>query len=473
MADKAFWAYDEKTTDSAVNDEVLIQDSEDWNIIKRMKNSKFVWPTWADWEGVNWDWAYNAWTTYAINDAVSYDWGSYICILASTGNLPTNWTYWNAMAEKGADWSDWQVVTVVWGDNITVDATDPANPIVNGSTTPTFSEVTLDLTQDYKIIDRGNSIVLQGQTTWTESALEIYTADWDGTDDNHLRIIWVWTPTDIANAEYMDMEFDAGSNTYKIYTQKTWTGTVRPLHIYTDWNTSQIVLNTDWSVSFAWAISASNLSWTNTGDQVISDATITTTDITTNNTSTSKHWFAPKLSWNSTQYLDWDWNWATPAWVVNSYTTTTFTSQTSIVVNHGFWAIALVQILDGSSNEIIPENVQHTSINSFTVTFNNAESWTIIASVWSPQAANLTTATWNYTIVTGDNIIKCTWLGSTITLLTAAWIAGIEFKIDNDTLWDIFLTGTWWETIQWETTQTLPSQNSVTVYSDGTNWRIN
>jgi len=36
---------------------------------------------------------------------------------------------------------------------------------VNGSTTPTFSEVTLDLTQDYKIIDRGNSIVLQGQTT--------------------------------------------------------------------------------------------------------------------------------------------------------------------------------------------------------------------------------------------------------------------------------------------------------------------
>ena len=41
MADKAFGAYDEKITDVATGDEVIIQDSEDTNIIKRMKSSKF------------------------------------------------------------------------------------------------------------------------------------------------------------------------------------------------------------------------------------------------------------------------------------------------------------------------------------------------------------------------------------------------------------------------------------------------
>jgi hypothetical protein len=41
-------------------------------------------------------------TSYVIDDAVSYNGSSYICKLASTGNLPTNTTYWDILAEKGA-----------------------------------------------------------------------------------------------------------------------------------------------------------------------------------------------------------------------------------------------------------------------------------------------------------------------------------------------------------------------------------
>jgi hypothetical protein len=43
---------------------------------------------------------------------------------------------------------------------------------------------------------------------------------------------------------------------------------------------------------------------TNTGDQVISDATISATDITTNNVSTTKHGFAPKLPNDATKFLN-------------------------------------------------------------------------------------------------------------------------------------------------------------------------
>jgi hypothetical protein len=56
-------------------------------------------------EGMNWLGAYNNSTAYVVDDAVSYLGSSYICILASTGNIPTNTTYWDLFAQKGADGS--------------------------------------------------------------------------------------------------------------------------------------------------------------------------------------------------------------------------------------------------------------------------------------------------------------------------------------------------------------------------------
>ena len=53
-----------------------------------------------DWKG-----AYNGSTPYAVDDVVSYNGSSYICILASTGNLPTNTTYFQPMATAGTDLS--------------------------------------------------------------------------------------------------------------------------------------------------------------------------------------------------------------------------------------------------------------------------------------------------------------------------------------------------------------------------------
>lgn len=44
---------------------------------------------------------YNALTTYVVGNKVSYLGSSYRCILESTGNLPTNTTYWLLIASKG------------------------------------------------------------------------------------------------------------------------------------------------------------------------------------------------------------------------------------------------------------------------------------------------------------------------------------------------------------------------------------
>src|SRR6056300_2090335 len=53
-----------------------------------------------------WQGAYAGGTAYTVDDVVSYNGSSYICILASTGNLPTNATYFEQMSSAGTNGSD-------------------------------------------------------------------------------------------------------------------------------------------------------------------------------------------------------------------------------------------------------------------------------------------------------------------------------------------------------------------------------
>jgi len=50
-----------------------------------------------------WRGAYNNATAYTIDDAVSLNGTSYICIAATTGNTPPNATYWNVLAQGRTD----------------------------------------------------------------------------------------------------------------------------------------------------------------------------------------------------------------------------------------------------------------------------------------------------------------------------------------------------------------------------------
>jgi len=53
-----------------------------------------------------WKGTYNALTAYTVDDVVEYNGSSYICILASTGNLPTNATYFEQMSQAGTNGTD-------------------------------------------------------------------------------------------------------------------------------------------------------------------------------------------------------------------------------------------------------------------------------------------------------------------------------------------------------------------------------
>jgi hypothetical protein len=63
-----------------------------------------------------WKGAYAGGTAYTIKDVVSYNGASYICKLASTGNLPTNATYWDLMSVAGVDGTDVGTTITTQGD---------------------------------------------------------------------------------------------------------------------------------------------------------------------------------------------------------------------------------------------------------------------------------------------------------------------------------------------------------------------
>ena len=204
----------------------------------------------------------------------------------------------------------------------------------------------------------------------------------------------------------------------------------------------------------------------------ITEGDLTFIDVLTNDTSTSKHGLAPKLSGNSSQFFDGNGSFSTPSGTANSYKSQSFSSQTSITVTHNFGAYPAVNILDGSGNVQVANNIQHTSINAFTVTFTASTSGTIIATVGSPQPSAFRTATGDTTSTTSDKIIKCTGSGSIITIHSAGDLDAQELNIDNASSTNIFLTPTGAETIEDEASQTLPPGTKLALYSDGSNWRF-
>ena len=64
----------------------------------------------------NWKGTYAGGTAYVVDDVVSYSGSSYICKLASTGNLPTNTTYWDVMSQAGTDGTDVGTTLTTQGD---------------------------------------------------------------------------------------------------------------------------------------------------------------------------------------------------------------------------------------------------------------------------------------------------------------------------------------------------------------------
>lgn len=110
-------------------------------------------------------------------------------------------------------------------------------------------------TQDYWLTDRSNTLAIQGQTAASDAILELFSKDGDGTDHTIFRVYGVGTPSDITDAEFIDIRYDQTGIDFRIFTQQNGSGTLRPLVLYTEGNTDQLRLGTGGDV----AMKAGNL----------------------------------------------------------------------------------------------------------------------------------------------------------------------------------------------------------------------
>lgn len=241
-------------------------------------------------------------TVYAVADSVSYNGSSYIAIQPTTGNLPTDTDFWQVLSEKGdqgdtgaqgvkgdkgdpgTDGDDGVVQTVVAGTNVSVDNTDPANPVVSSSasgevvddTTPQLGgnldvngniitsssngDVTIspDGTGNLKLGNTGGTTQITGDVTLDDTYGLIFEGS---TDFSYLRS----NNADFAEGELL-FHRNSGSDSVLNF--------AKGLHIYSNTETDGsgstylpwIVLNTDESIEIAAGTGGVDITTTSNSD---------------------------------------------------------------------------------------------------------------------------------------------------------------------------------------------------------------
>lgn len=105
-------------------------------------------------------------------------------------------------------------------------------------------------TQDYLLSGSSQYLDIQAQTSALAAAQRFFAKDGDGTDDVYFQLFGKGTPSSLTNVEYLSSGWDNANSWFSIRSINSGTGTLRPLRIYTGSNTSQLVLNTDGTVTF-------------------------------------------------------------------------------------------------------------------------------------------------------------------------------------------------------------------------------
>ena len=103
-------------------------------------------------------------------------------------------------------------------------------------------------TQDYLVTSRAISLAIVSQTAGSNSIIELYSSDGDGTDDVQISLFGVGTSASITDRERLITKYEASGTQFQLYTEAAGTGTLRPLVIYTGGNANQLYLATDGSL---------------------------------------------------------------------------------------------------------------------------------------------------------------------------------------------------------------------------------
>lgn len=165
--------------------------------------------------------AYSGATAYVVDDIVTYQGSTYICILASTGNLPTDTTYWTLMAEGG----DVASTLTTQGDILYRDASGLARLAAGTSgqflqtqgtgANPTWGDVTTSILQ-VKNVEKTDVQSWTGQSEVQVSSFEVSLTP-SSTSNKILVMGHLWTSSSIDTVTgYTALKRKIGTGSYAL-----------------------------------------------------------------------------------------------------------------------------------------------------------------------------------------------------------------------------------------------------------------
>jgi hypothetical protein len=197
---------------------------------------------------------------------------------------------------------------------------------------------------------------------------------------------------------------------------------------------------------------------------------------TTNDATTVRHGFLPRLTGSGAAYLRADGSWATPAGVASGYTTVSLNNDTTKTVTHGFGAYPIVQVINASGLLLSIgsgiTSITHNSVNDFTAVLAAPTSGTVIVSIGSPQAASYLSVSNDYPLTNADRFVSVTAAGKTVTLVACSGATGLDFTVENSSTGNIYVLPKFGEPIEGQSSQTVPPNCAMSVKSSGAVWRI-
>ena len=166
--------------------------------------------------------AYAGGTSYVVDDIVTYSNETYICILASTGNLPTDTTYWTKLAAKGTDGTDLTSTLTTQGDILYRDGSGlqrlgagTAGQVLQtggAGANPSWGTVSSDYVKlaTTEITSQVSSVIFDG---YFSSTYERYLVTWDNVffanNSTNMKIRFNEAGSEVTTASYVNAQVRA------------------------------------------------------------------------------------------------------------------------------------------------------------------------------------------------------------------------------------------------------------------------
>ena len=235
----------------------------------------------------NWKGTYAGGTAYVVDDVVEYNGSSYICIQASTGNLPTDTAYFEQMSSAGTNGTDVGTTLTTQGDILYRDGSGlqrlpkgTAGQVLqmnSGATAPEYGDLSSDMVLINTTTLSGASVVIDNIFSATYKNYKVFISNAYASSDYHPRFRFRTGASSLSSGVYTYAHWRVEQNSStsgSALTVNSWQETYGRIHQELEGNNANKTLNAEIHLfdpyNTAWNFwRTQSVAWDNGGNWVV------------------------------------------------------------------------------------------------------------------------------------------------------------------------------------------------------------